>query len=84
MNTINSDELNFLITSGDKTLFMKIINEIQDTRKIDLNIKLICDKSYKVEDYYDRFYELINDAFSLSLWLEVVLIPSSLYFFIVF
>ena len=63
MNTINSDELNFLVTSGDKSLFMKIINEIQDTSKIDLNIKLICDKSYKVEDYYDRFYELINDAF---------------------
>ena len=63
MNTNNSDELNFLVTSGDKTFFMKIINEIQDTRKIDLNIKVICDKSYKVEDYYDRFYELIDDAF---------------------
>ena len=63
MNIINSDELNFLIVSGDNSFFMQIINEIQNNKKINLNIKVICDKSFKFKDYYEKFYELIDDAF---------------------
>ena len=63
MNIINSDELNFLIVSGDNSFFKQIINEIQNNKKINLNIKVICDKSFKLKDYYEKFYELIDDAF---------------------
>ena len=33
MNIINSEELNFLIVSGDDAFFMQIINEIQNSKK---------------------------------------------------
>lgn len=63
MNIINSEKLNFLITSCEKAFFMEIIKEIENSKKISLDIKIICDKSFQVKDYYNSFYELINEAF---------------------
>ena len=63
MKDIDSDELNFLITGNDPDYFTDIIKEIQLKNKIKFNIKIICDKSTKVSDYYQSFYDLINEAF---------------------
>ena len=58
----DSEELTFFLTGYNKDLLTNCIIEIEKEYKLDLNIKIVNDINYSKEDYYNCYYDNINEA----------------------
>ena len=58
----DSEELNLFFTGNKNDSLINCINEIKEEYKLNLKIKIINDKHYQKEDYYNLYYDNINDG----------------------
>ncbi len=58
----DSEELTFFLTGYNKDLLTNCIIEIEKEYKLDLNINIVNDINYSKEDYYNCYYDNINEA----------------------
>ena len=57
-----SEELTFFLTGYNKDSFTNCIIEIKEEYKLNLNIKIVNDINYNKEDYYNCYYDNINEG----------------------
>lgn len=62
----DTEELFFLITGNNKDLLTNFKSQIDEEYKININIKIINNQNYQKEDYYNIYYDNINEALYLN------------------
>ena len=58
----DSEELTFFLTGCNKDFLTNCIIELEEKYKLHLNIKIVNDINYNKEDYFNCYYDSINEA----------------------